>query len=104
MTAMEYDINEPTPDQCSNHEKVFEDDHQVGYAIWYPQMSGYVGKAVVVFPKSENCWDKCFDALVWHDGDFPFKDDHPREVHHCDPDQFIDFGKTVLSMQRKHAD
>lgn len=97
------ELQSPTSEQCSNLEKVFENEHSVGYAVWYPQMGGYVGKAIVTFSKSENGIGGCFDALVWHDGDFPFDDQYPKELHHCDPDQFIDFGKAVLNMQRKHV-
>lgn len=94
---------EPTADECEQHAKVFEDEDRVGHAIWYPQMGGYVGKAVVVFDKEK---PGCFEAYVWHDGDFPFKGrDHygnenfPECIHHCSAEQFIDFGRTVLALQ-----
>ena len=83
------------------------------FACWYPQMGGYVGKAVVVMqtpppikvgsPEDESS-DYCFDAYVWHDGEFPFSetdDRNPVRIHHCMPSQFIDFGEFVLSKQEE---
>ena len=89
--------NEPTGDQCNKVEKVFETDDSVGYAMWYPQMGGYSGKCVAVaFKNSED--DKCFDCYVWHDGEFPFGDNEPVRMHHCNAYQFIDFGNKILSL------
>jgi hypothetical protein len=96
---------EPTPEQCSSHEKVFDTDRKIGFACWYPQMGGYVGKAVVVFTKNDQEEAGCFDAFVWHDGDFPFTGEDggsPAMIHHCGADQFIDFGRLVLSLQEQH--
>lgn len=98
-------IKEPTAEQCSNKEKVFEDDTKIGYAVWYPQMGGYVGRAVAIFDKqyrSGAAQGGCIDVLVWHDGEFPFgeNDDTPREIHHCDPEQFIEFGKTLSKLNK----
>src|SRR3990172_2007725 len=93
------EIKEPTSDQCSAQAKVYEDDHQVGYAIWYPQMGGYVGKAVaLVRPYMGGAG--CIDVLVWHDGMFPFGDEDrpPVSLHHCDPAQFIEFGETLSKL------
>ncbi len=100
-------ITEPTADQCSNKEKVFEDEHKVAYAIWYPQMGGYVGKAVAIFDKKWTVYPHgaaeggCIDMLVWNDGEFPFGDGNPREIHHCDPEQFVDFGKALAEMNER---
>lgn len=87
---------EPTFDQLREHAPIDLGEGRTGYAIWYPQMGGYVGKAVVA--RDNNC----FEAWVWHDGDFPFTsgdpyrdDTSPRRLHHCDPDQFVQFGQTV---------
>ena len=102
------EIQQPTAEQCSTHEKVWEDEYQVGYAIWYPQMGGYVGKAIALFDKG---WcdlpsgariGGCFDVLVWHDGEFPFDEGEPRHIHHCDPEQFIDFGKKIEELNERH--
>ena len=93
----------PTQEQCSNHAKVFETEHRVGYAIWYPQIVGYLGRAVAVMDKR---WEEqksgaatggCINVYVWHDGDFLFLDNEggPRRIRHCDPEQFIAFGKTL---------
>lgn len=98
------DIKEPTGEQCSAFEKVFEDEDHVCYAVWYPQMGGYSGKAVAVFGKG---WQErndgaamggCIEVYVWHDGAFPFSEEpgiNPAHLHHCSPDQFIDFGKKL---------
>lgn len=89
----------PTTDQCSSHTPV-----DGGFACWYPQMGGYVGKAIV-YPLPSGC----FDVLIWHDGEFPFdplnedgdiSDSRgPIELHHCDPQQFVDFGNWVASLK-----
>jgi hypothetical protein len=100
-------IKEPTGEQCTSVEKVYEDNNQVGYAMWYPQMGGYVGRSVVILDKS---WSEdsngsrmggCFEAVVWHDGEFPFSEDDnesPARIHHCCPDQFIRFGMKVKEL------
>lgn len=84
---------EPTPEECSSRAKIGE-----GWACWYPQMGGYVGKCVVV-PSDGTC----FDAWVWHDGEFPFSantsDCGPTRLHHCDPEQFVRFGELVASLK-----
>lgn len=64
------------------------------YATWYPQMGGYVARCVIALYDNG-----CFDAYIWHDGDFPFTDEPPHHLHHCDAQQFIDFGNFVLSKQ-----
>jgi hypothetical protein len=83
---------EPTPEECTNHAGV-----DGGWAGWYPQMGGYVGRCVAV-PADEPCWD----VWIWHDGEFPFSGEdarlpdfsgQPRCIHHCDPGQFVDFGE-----------
>lgn len=65
-------------------------------ALWYPQMGGYVGKAVAVMDGD------CVDVWVWHDGEFPFADDDeyrgkdgPKLLHHCVAEQFVEFGKKL---------
>ncbi len=102
-------IKMPTSDQCTNHEKVYEDDRNTGYAIWYPQMGGYSAKAIAIMNKK---WTKyqngsalggCLELLVWHDGNFPFhnedgEEESPTILHHCDPEQFIEFGKKLSEL------
>ena len=91
---------EPTAEQCSAKAPVTVDGRS-GIACWYPQMGGYVGKCVIL-PDGEGG----FDALVWHDGNFPFlgesDDDYraqpPRRLHHCDPQQFIAFGELAETL------
>jgi len=96
---------EPTGKQCDKHARVYEDETKIGYAIWYPQMGGYVGKAVAVMDKrwSENERSRtggCIDVYVWHDGEFPFSKNEgtPRRVHHCEPAQFVEFGETLQKL------
>lgn len=99
----------PTAIQCTAHVKVYESAEKVGYAIWYPQMGGYVGKAVAVMDKE---WGQrpdlgrvggCVDLLVWHDGKFPFYDrnKNPTEIHLCDPGQFIAFGEALVQLNNR---
>lgn len=97
-------FQEPTCEQCIRNDRVFEDKYRVGYAIWYPQMGGYVGRAIAVLDKKWAQRDDgaamggCIDVLVWHDGEFPFGEGGPREIHHCDPEQFIQFGKKLKEL------
>lgn len=98
---------EPTGDECRENaevevytEKTAGGDRTVrGRAIWYPQMGGYVGKAVVVFHTPVNtAVSACFDAYVWHDGEWPLRGEEGREpvfLHHCDPEQFTRFGQRI---------
>lgn len=97
---------EPTPEQCSALEQVYDGDGKVGYAIFYPQMGGYVGKAIAILDKK---WTDngrvrvggCIDILIWHDGEFPFGDKPPIELHHCDPEQFIEFGESLAKLNER---
>jgi hypothetical protein len=103
-------IREPTSDQCTQNAKVYETEARVGYAIWYPQMGGYIGRAIAIMDK---VWEVtahgatsggCIDILVWHDGEFPFDGEggrQPREIHHCDPDQFTIFGTKLSELNSK---
>lgn len=91
-------IHEPTFEQIKNHEIVYRDHDEVGYACWYPQMGGYVGKCVIVLGPSG-----CFSAYVWHDGEFPFEGSSPVNLHHCDPQQFIEFGELVKQKQQENG-
>lgn len=102
------DLPCPTEDQASEHAKVFENDQYAAYACWYPQMGGYIAKAIAIFDKS---WKEdangsrqggCIDVRIWHDGEFPFAGDakdamgnplKPVQLHHCDPMQFVRFGE-----------
>lgn len=91
----DYKPTEPTSEQCSFRATLFENEHEIAYATWYPQMGGYFGKCVVVAGKGSS---SCFDAYIWHDGDWPIhEDEDPTRIHHCNPKQFIDFGKEVLA-------
>ncbi len=104
--------NMPTPEQCSTGARVEDFDGSPAYACWYPQMGGYVGRAVVVITPcgtgaGDEIVDHCFEAFVWHDGDFPFDQSDEmgrgpvRHLHHCMPSQFIQFGEFVLKKQEE---
>lgn len=89
---------EPTAEQCGHHDVVvFETDKKIGYAIWYPSMGGYVSKAVAVMDVGGG---GCIDVCVWHDGEFPFKENESSPVcmHHCSPEEFIEFGETLAKL------
>ncbi len=104
------EIKEPTLDECSDKEVVFENELMVAYACWYPQMGGYVGKAVAIFDKeweshsSGSAVGGCIDVLVWHNGEFPFSDvqGNPKKIHHCDGSQFIEFGEFLEKINNKN--
>lgn len=96
----------PTSEECTKRERV---GHNM-FACWYPQMGGYVSKAVVETskPESHEEGEACFDMWIWHDGQFPFDDsgDRSKEVafiHHCMPSQFIDFGSLILDLQNYYC-
>ncbi len=91
---------EPTTEQLEA-KSTFQWNGMDCMAIWYPQMGGYVGRAVAVrqltnVGRSDE--HACFDVYVWHDGEFPFSetDGTPRKIHHCVADQFVDFGEQLL--------
>jgi hypothetical protein len=91
---------EPTPEECTSNAKVYEDEVRTGFAIWFPSMGGYVGKAVALSLKKYNRADfnKCMELYVWHNGEFPFDDKDgmgPKHIHICDPKQFINFGEKL---------
>lgn len=95
-------MKRPTYDEAHEHAPVQLDDGRTGFAGWYPQMGGYSGLCVAV--QDGGCWD----VHVWHDGEFPFGDDDtdrwgeprkPVEMHHCDPGQFVQFGKWLESLE-----
>lgn len=79
---------EPTADECSQHAEWHDERLGACVAFWFPQLGGYVAKAVVAPDQG------CLAVWVWHDGDFPFSGDKqaPRELHVCDPEQFIALG------------
>ena len=87
-------FREPTADECSANAQLGPEL----WASWYPQMGGYGGKAVLhIWPDTTN--NECFEAWVWHDGEFPFSEggQHPAHIHHCMAEQFVTFGEFVLS-------
>lgn len=102
---------QPSGDDCSAHAPVkWVDDHGNecnGFAIWYPQMGGYVGKAVVEpggKGPDDADEDACFEVWVWHDGEFPFGEGQPAQLHHCAASQFIRFGQEVAELMKGRSD
>ena len=75
----------PTSEQCSAKARVEIPGRDVrAHAVCWPQMGGYSGRAVITVTDCATLW-------LWHDGQFPIKDDQaPREIHLCDPQQWID--------------
>jgi hypothetical protein len=92
------EFREPTGKECDKSAEITLPDGRRGFACWYPQMGGYAGRAIVV-AEHDGSEDEptCFEAFVWHDGEFPFDASAgpPAELHHCDPAQFIQFGLDV---------
>lgn len=80
----------PTPEECNTKAEV-----DGGRAFWFPQMGGYVGKAVA---KVGKC---CVDVWVWHNGQFPFDGDcqscgderQPVRLHMDDGHEWRAFGE-----------
>ena len=84
---------EPTFEQC-------QDLADLGHgwtAMWYPQMGGYASKCAVFAGGPGSC----FEALIWHDGEFPFEGKPPIELHHCDTQQFRRFAEEVEALQQR---
>lgn len=89
---------EPTNEQCSANAR-FQWGEIECLATWYPQMGGYVGKAVVVLAPTNE--EPCFEVFVWHNGEFPFSELNdpgikPVRLHHCDGRSFVEFGETLM--------
>ncbi len=104
MGDQENSPRQPTSDECENRSVIFETEDRIGFAVWYPQMGGYVGKAVAVIDKDSPA--SCFDCYIWHDGEFPFDESggkSPKIVHHCVHEQVITFGEDVAAMNQQHT-
>lgn len=95
---------EPSSDDIAASRR-FEWDGNQCMALWYPQMGGYVGRAVAVNLMHSDGEPGCIDVYVWHDGEFPFTGDDEfgrgpvRRIHHCDAGQFILFGEELEEFQ-----
>ncbi len=98
---------EPTAEQCNQNAQVEDFEGRRAYACWYPQMGGYGSRAVVLPGDPPDAYDDdpmppCFEAYVWHDGEFPFSDADagrtPAHLHHCSAAQFVAFGQWVLGL------
>jgi len=93
---------EPTGGQCRDRAFLISTGDAEWWACWYPQMGGYCGKCIVILSKTGCVSNTCFEVVVWHNGDFPFSGESPAHLHHCDPQQFIDFGNTVANLQKRN--
>ena len=100
-------MQKPTAEQCDECARLPDFEGDPAYAIWYPQMGGYSSMAVITFErvvKDGKVHPSCFEAYVWHDGDFPFHEDQePAHLHHCMAAQFVEFGLDVLKMQGREV-
>lgn len=95
---------EPTADQCTRKAPL----GGAWFAMWYPSMGGYVGKAAVWIG---DLTIGCVEVLVWHDGEFPFDGSAldgwtgqpriPVSLHHCDVGQFRTFAADVEVLQQQ---
>ena len=81
---------EPAAKQCEANERVaIPGSDTPAYAVWWPQMGGHHGRAVITAGECPEVW-------VWHDGSFPFHGHHdtpgrsPIHLHLCDADQWIE--------------
>lgn len=81
---------EPTAEQCEANERVaIPGSDTPAYAVWWPQMGGSHGRAVITAGECPEVW-------VWHNGSFPFHGHQdepgrsPVHLHLCDPDQWIE--------------
>lgn len=97
----------PTSEECTAGARLEDFQGMAAFACWYPQMGGYVGKAVVAFYPDHVAVEEddlgCFEAFIWHDGEFPIHSDDGRDpvcLHHCAAGQFIEFGRFVEKAQR----
>lgn len=91
---------EPSAEACSEGRYLGKDPKSECslFATWYPQMGGYAAKCIVAINDQG-----CFDTFIWHNGEFPFTDEPPEALHHCSGEQFVEFGKFVLSKQKEEA-
>lgn len=96
---------EPTSVQCSRNDVITFEDHRY-LATWYPQMGGYGAHCLIDLDSVDGTRDsdRCFDAIIWHDGEFPIGgSESPSVIHHCRAQQFINFGLVVQQALRDTA-
>jgi len=75
---------EPTAEQCSAKELVeISGSTAVAHAVWWPQMGGKSGKAVVTI-------GDCSTAWIWHDGQSPTNGKDPQQIHLCGYDEWVE--------------
>lgn len=82
---MDYVLKQPSPEQCSSNALLYENDNVMKFAMWFPQMGGYCSVSVVTIDKhASHCkGNPCYDVDFWHDGDFPYDNLPPRNLHFC---------------------
>lgn len=87
---------QPTAEECGSYAEV-----DGGRAFWWPQMGGYVARAVARV-------DKCHvEVWVWHDGQFPFSGDctscgwtrEPVHIHMDDGFEWVALGTFLNRLQ-----
>lgn len=87
---------QPTSEECASNAEV-----DGGRAFWWPQMGGYVARAVARV-------DRCHvDVWVWHDGEFPFNGDcqacgtgrSPVHLHMDDGFEWVALGTFLNRLQ-----
>lgn len=80
----------PTSEECNTKAEV-----DGGRAFWFPQLGGYVGRAVA---RVDKC---CVDVWVWHDGQFPFAEEcrSPAHLHMDDGHEWKAFGEFLDALQ-----
>ena len=92
---------EPTPEECSARTKGTWEGQEI-IATWFPQLGGYVGKAVVVIENGPADEPDGPDIWVWHNGEFPFTGEDemsPVNLHVCIPGDHVAFWKWVESWE-----
>jgi hypothetical protein len=99
-----YLIKEPSDNDCRTNVEI-KVNNLKGYACYYPQMGGYLGKAIVIPLQYDKSTEPCYNVLIWHDGEFPFTqlENEPVTLHHCSADQFIQFGNLLKTFAERSS-
>lgn len=94
------ELPEPTDEQCNENAVLLRDGPRLAFAAWYPKMGGRAAKAIVYFYRTSlDSDDECFDVLLWHHREYPFRVDSGFiSIHHCAASDFVFFGNKVISM------
>lgn len=101
---------EPTPEQCSSRSEWVDEEGFRLKAFWWPQMGGYVARALMKAEPLDEDHEPggCVTVWVWHDGTFPFTEAErqadgsaasPAELHLCDIEQWLGVWKELVEFQ-----